>query len=383
MSCVKTLTVSLSLAVLLAGCRKGQDASDDRVVAKVGDGRITAKDLEEKLAEQPPFIRSRYTTLEQKKEFVENLVRFELLVQEARKQKLDQDPEVRATLEKLMVQKLMRQQAERPTATSAPTGEELEAFYREHQSEFVRPERVRVSQVFLASAKADPKHAQVKAEADRLFAQTKKEEAGTHKSAVAELARSRSDDPQTKSLGGDLGYKTREELASQWGPELAEAAFSLKSMGDLVEVATDRGFHLLKLTGRQPGLDQKLDDVRPRIESRVAMEKRAQSTDDFVKGLRKNANVEIDDKLLSGFDFAKLGEASPGAAATIRQPLIDRSSAAPSGIDEETLSRARSAGGSSAPRPAFDARIPPCPARARTPPTATTRSGSRGPGRTT
>src|ERR1041384_7823856 len=51
----------------------------DPVVARVGGGTITASRFQARLEEQPPILRSRYTTLESKKAFLDNLVRFELL----------------------------------------------------------------------------------------------------------------------------------------------------------------------------------------------------------------------------------------------------------------------------------------------------------------
>ena len=60
---------------LVAGC--GNKKSNSPVVAK-GDGfTITADDFKARIEEQAPFMRARYTTLDKKKEFLENnLVRF-------------------------------------------------------------------------------------------------------------------------------------------------------------------------------------------------------------------------------------------------------------------------------------------------------------------
>jgi peptidyl-prolyl cis-trans isomerase C len=49
------------------------------VVAKVDDAVITVGDVQERINKQAPFIRSRYTTIEKKKEFLDNLIRFEVM----------------------------------------------------------------------------------------------------------------------------------------------------------------------------------------------------------------------------------------------------------------------------------------------------------------
>lgn len=293
--------VLLSLGGACKGSGSGE-ASTERVVARVSDGSITVSELQAKLGEQPAFVRARYKELERKKEFLESMIRFELLSQEARKQKLEQDPEVQATLEKLLVQRLVQKHAEQTDAQ--PVSEhELKAYYDAHLSEFVRPERVRVSHIFLASAGNDPKRSQVKAQADALLAELRRKEAGAAGAAAfAELAQRTSGDVASKAAGGDLGLKTREELNAQWGGPFASAAFALREIGDSGLVATDRGLHLVKMTGRQPGLEQSFEEVKPRIESRARMERRARAMDALVEKLRKSASIKVDDEVLGQVD---------------------------------------------------------------------------------
>jgi len=130
------------------------------------------------------------------------------------------------------------------------------------------------------------------------LAETRKQEAGALKHAFSELARQRSDDATSKPVAGDLGFKTREELAQQWGQEVAEAAFGIANQGDMTQVESARGVHLLKLTGRQPGLDRPFEAARTVLESRVKMEKRSQATEDLVAQLRTRSEVKIDAKEL-------------------------------------------------------------------------------------
>src|SRR6266700_4286175 len=63
-----------------------QDNSElGQVVAKVDDNVITVGDVQERINKQAPFVRSRYTTLDKKKEFLDNLIRFEVMAAEAQK----------------------------------------------------------------------------------------------------------------------------------------------------------------------------------------------------------------------------------------------------------------------------------------------------------
>lgn len=305
----------LTLGALLVGasCRGtcgGSSGDRSQVVAKVGDGAITLDEVKAKLNEQPAFVRARYDTVERKKEFVDNLVRFELLSQEARRRGLDKDPEVQAMLEKVMVQRLVKAIADEAKADVGD--DEARKYYEGHKDEFVRPERVRLSHIFFASPRSNAERAQRKAEALKLLS-TIKASAGASQ-AFEDAARSKSEDADTRAAGGDLGFRTREELEQLGGAALAQAAFGLKGLGEVgALVETDRGFHLVKLTSRQPGLDQPFESVKARIANRLGAERRTKSLDTFIAELRKGADVKIDEEALKKLDVRAL--ASDDAAS--------------------------------------------------------------------
>ena len=77
-------------------------------LAKIDDVTITLGEFQERINRQSPYIRARYTSLEQKKEFLDSLVRFEVLAKEAYQRGFDKDPEVVRTMKQVMIQKLMR-----------------------------------------------------------------------------------------------------------------------------------------------------------------------------------------------------------------------------------------------------------------------------------
>ncbi|WP_223634927.1 peptidylprolyl isomerase [Corallococcus sp. EGB] len=316
MNIAKIIATSTTALLLLNACKGSgtsqEGSANDPVVARVGPGTITASEFQARMNEQPPLIRSRYGSLEMKKEFLDTLVRFEVLAQEARRQGLEKDPEFQAAVEKLLVQRWVQKQAASTTPTP-PSDEEVRKYYEEHLTEFSRPEKVRVSQVFLAAAEGDPKRGAVKAEADKLLADVRKQDAGPVKTAFGEQVRKRSDDATSRDAGGDLGLLTREELAARWGQPMADTAFGLQTLGELGLVASPRGMHLLKLVARQPGFSQTVEQVKPRIESRLMAEKRSKSMDELVAGLMSKTKVEVDDKVLGSLSVDKdgLGVAQP------------------------------------------------------------------------
>ncbi len=260
------------------------------VVAKVGADSLTVKDVEARLAEQPDFVRARYQTLERKREFVDTLVREQLLVAEAHRQKLQNDREVKATVEKVLVQKLLQKELVVPS----PSEVELQAWYDAHRDEFVRPERIRVSHVLWPSSAATKSSA--RKERERLT----KLKSELQSAAFAELAQRESKDEPSRSSGGDLGPRTRDELTALWGATVTEAAFTLIAPGEVAPIVEGaKGLHLLRLIGRQVAQTQTFEEARAGIANRLAGEARATQLEALVARLRKASSVEIDEKNLA------------------------------------------------------------------------------------
>jgi peptidyl-prolyl cis-trans isomerase C len=288
----------LGLAALsVAGCGKKKSGP---AIAK-GDGfTITADDFKARIEEQSPFMRARYNTLEHKKEFVENLIRFEVLAREAEKQGFRDDPDVQQTIRKIMVQKLVQKRFAEGTGEASVADADVQKFYEEHAAEYHRPKRVRVAQVALLAASGTPERAKKAAAAKKALASLQAAEkdpkaAGTaFAKAVAEL----SEDAASKAAGGDLGLKTQEELAKATSPELAAAAFGLKQGETSGVVETPAGLHILKATLVQEEVNRTLDQVKPQIVSRLSREKKAKEFEEWLKKLRETAKVTIDEKAL-------------------------------------------------------------------------------------
>jgi len=117
-------------------------------VARGAGFTITTDEFKARLDEQSPFIRARYSTLDRKKEFLDNLIRQEVLAVEAERQGLDKDPDVRATLRKIMVQKLVQKKFALDQAAPPDVPEaDLQKYYDDHRGEYVRPRKVRVNAV--------------------------------------------------------------------------------------------------------------------------------------------------------------------------------------------------------------------------------------------
>ena len=257
-------------------------------LAKIDDVTITLGEFQERINRQSPYIRARYTSLEQKKEFLDSLIRFEILAKEAYRRGLDKDPEVVRTMKQVMIQKLMRDEFDTKVTADTVTDAEMKTYYDGNVADYVKPEQVRVSAIILKN----------KAQADRVLLEAKGEAGKTNK-GFRDLVAKYSADEETKLRGGDLRYldTTTKDVTAP----VVKAAFGLINTGDVSGVVDggDGKFYILKQTGRLRTVTKSFEDAKAQIRNKLFREKRLQAQKDFVEKLRAAAKIEINDANLA------------------------------------------------------------------------------------
>ncbi len=257
-------------------------------LAKIDDVTITLGELQERINRQSPYIRARYTSLEQKKEFLDSLIRFEVLAKEAYRRGLDKDPEVVRTMKQVMIQKLMRDEFDVKITADTITDPEMKIYYDANLAEYVKPEEVRASAIITKN----------RAQAERVALEARGEAGKTNK-GFRDLVNRYSQDEDSKLRGGDLRYfdaQTKEVPAP-----VIRAALALLNTGD-VSGAVDAGngtWYVLKQTGRRKSMTKSFDDAKPAIRNKLFRDKRLAAQKDFVDGLRATAKIEINEANLA------------------------------------------------------------------------------------
>jgi peptidyl-prolyl cis-trans isomerase C len=297
-------------AVALPACKKGQSGP---VVAHVGDDVITADEFKRRMDEQTPFLRARYSNVERKKELLHALVRNELLAQEARREGLDQAPAVREAMKRAMIQELIKKQLDERQGGSDLPDADLKTFYEAHVDDYVKPERARIYHIFLPAKDAKEK-AQARVKAAALLKDIREREKKGEPNAFEKTAMKESKDQLSAPLGGDLRFLSKDELAKTHGTEMANAAFDLKSPGEMAgPIETPTGIEIVKLQVKTVALNRSFEDSKDAIRGRLARERRSKQYDDFIKKLEDSGKVSIDEA-----ELAKIGptEAAPPAIPT-------------------------------------------------------------------
>jgi len=257
------------------------EAQANEVLAKVGDRTITVGEFADRLSSQSPYLRARFESPERRKEFLDNLVRFELLVYEARRRGYEDKPEIVRARRSAMIEQLVKQEVDAPLEAEEIPEEEIKAIYDANPDEFNRPAQVRASHIFIEDRR----------EAQRLLAKAKKLDlAGFRK-----LAREQSDDEKTKRNGGDLQFFEADEEGSP-PKAIRDVAFTLVKVGDVYPdlVAEGDGYHIIMLTGKRAPLTRTYEQAKRAIRHKLIRERKDAAIAALTQRLRKDINVEID-----------------------------------------------------------------------------------------
>jgi len=168
---------------------------------------------------------------------------------------------------------------------TAVTDEDAKAFYDKNSDKFQMPDSVRASHILFAvpqDAKPDVVAAKEKLAKDT-EARIKKGE------DFAKLATELSDDPGSKTTGGDLNFFTKDRMV----PEFADAAFKMK-VGDVSDpVKTQYGFHIIKVTDKKDARTVPFDEAKEKILSYLKDTKKREAVTALLASVRDKADVKV------------------------------------------------------------------------------------------
>jgi parvulin-like peptidyl-prolyl isomerase len=167
--------------------------------------------------------------------------------------------------------------------------EESKDFYEKHQTSLAIPEIISVRHVFWATLGQDADAMEKSAQA-ALQSLLKKEK--TFEQLAAE-----SGDERSKTMGGQLGWISKERLPA----DFTSAAFALpKNQPSLIR--TKLGWHLIEVIDRREAKPRTFDECRKEIELRMSEQKRPEALKNIRAAVRKShqEHIHIFDAVLDG-----------------------------------------------------------------------------------
>lgn len=266
---LKTVMITTCAGLFLASVPSDSFASE--TIAVVGTKTISLKEFNEKYEE----VLKQTLNPPTKELFLEDLVRYEMGVQEAMKKNVQDEPIVKERIRQEIYKGLIEKEIGKAIAEIKVTEKEMQTYYQKN------PE-VRTSHI-LIEFRPDATDEQKKAAKDRageIFEEVKKS-----KRPFEELVGLYTDDVLSKRTGGDVGWQSRVTLM----PSYYNAALAMK-VGEVKGlIDTQYGFHIVKVTGRRGYNDANKQQIR----MAVFDEKRKELFDGYFAKLKKQYPIKI------------------------------------------------------------------------------------------
>lgn len=161
--------------------------------------------------------------------------------------------------------------------------DEVRKYYDQHKNQFVRPEEVDLSEIFLKTdGKTPDQIAAIKKQANDLYTRIQNGE------DFGALAKRYSEGP-AKDEGGELGEYQRGQLAKP----LEDAVFKLDKNGITNVIQTQTGFIILKVNNHYDAGLQPLDKVETEITNRLYGQRMEPALRDYLEQLREESYIRI------------------------------------------------------------------------------------------
>ena len=213
--------------------------------------------------------KAKVDSAEASKALVDQLVMEELLVQEAAKQKLADDPQIKQQLEMVQRNLLASTVVRRMLSTNAPSEDAIKKEY-DTAIAAMKGKEYKAAHILVDSED----------KAKEIIAELKKDA-----SKFAELAKTKSSD-SSAAQGGDLGWFT----PSMMVPPFAEAVAKMEK-GKYTEqpVQTPFGWHVILLEDIRDATPPSLEELKPQIAQML----QSKMVNDYLEKLKSGAKIEV------------------------------------------------------------------------------------------
>ncbi len=306
----KTVLLAIVFALVITACQRTQDP----IVARVGNRVIKLSEFEQDFSRNktPNYIKT--TTFKERKDHLLSMVERTLKIADAYSRNYDRLPAVVQPVEREMDQRLFSSFVEKKVVDRLVTEKDIQDYWRKSSVQ------LRVRHILLVV----PRDADEKQEADVRRRAWQLRDRILQGESFFDVAKNFSQDHMSSSKGGDLGF-------IRWGEggyddAFFEAAFALKEGEVSTPVRTQRGYHILRVEGKQISGLGEYEQAKDRIKEQLAKTKQPQLEQEYYRlaaELERRYKVEYDSTAMAAL------------VAKLTQVRADTSAVAPEDRDVE------------------------------------------------
>jgi hypothetical protein len=289
--------------VWLAGClawsfitsSHAADANPTDVLGRAGELQLTVQEVQAALASLSPDERTKVT---QDPALLDQAVRSwlaqKVVLKEAHDKKWDESPAIQERLERaknaLLAESYLQSMAQPPEGF--PSEEELRAGYDAARPALLVPRSYLLAQIFIAEPRTNDDAAEQKTHTKIERVRKALRSAG---SDFAQLARDHSEEPQSASRGGEIGWLTETQIQPEIRAQLPKLKLNLVSE----PLHLNDGWHILKVLDVRESYTPTLEQVRVQLQEQMRAERTRLNTQAFLENLLRAHPLEIHSHVLS------------------------------------------------------------------------------------
>ncbi|HOD35128.1 MAG TPA: peptidylprolyl isomerase [Syntrophales bacterium] len=262
-------------------------AADSDILARVGNKNITRADIEALISFYPPNQQA-IIRMDPKNEeaLLNNYVAILAVAETARRQGFDKEKNMRKQIQILSDEHLAKNYVQKNVIAKVKVSDkDVEEYYKNNPKEFEKPETVKVRHILIGfkGEMTDDQKKELRKKAEDVL---KKAKGGDD---FAKLASEYSDDPGSKTKGGELGYFPRGNMV----PEFENAAFGLKpgEISDVIE--TPYGYHIIKAEDKKAAEMPAFDSIKDQVRVKATQAAEQKRVNDFVEKAKKDTKTTI------------------------------------------------------------------------------------------
>ncbi len=264
----------------------------DSIVAEVADEGLSLSYLKSYLALRPQPDTVNVKEVVQSR--LEELIVSEILYQEAVRQDIHLEPNIRWRIQQMLAQRLLEEKVNRPVRERKITEQELQAYYNEKKDEFQRPAQVRLADILIA---VDPgagsdERLQKKKKAEKVLAEVLSHQ--DERLGFGKRILKYSDTPE-KYPRGNTGFFDMKGEPVGLNLNLAREAFKLEKVGQVCEqiVEADDGYHIIMLASRREAVKTSFETVKEQLLRQIYRERIELAQTDYIERLKRNCRIKI------------------------------------------------------------------------------------------
>ena len=255
-----------------------------QAVAIVNGEEISVSEFERRLNGLAAYARAAFNTPERKKEYLDSVVIFEMMADEAEHRGLQDHPAVVHEMKEGVAREFMLDHLNDAVSISEISDADIERAWRERQHDFITPERRRAAVIkVLGESLATAIAARLDAISDREERLMEFRRASSTYSMDEKLARA----------GGEMGMFSASDQEGESGA-IVRALFDVQEVGEIAgPYAHDGGYILVSPMEKVDASSRTFEQVRDEIRGDLVAQKRAEAREALVVTLRDEADIAL------------------------------------------------------------------------------------------